>query len=282
MGKTNKSILVFGATGNQGGGVAEKLIENGWDVRAVSRDIDQPAAQKLRNKGAKIIQADMDDKRSLVKAMEDIYGVYSVQPIYTSDPDKEIQHGKAVADAAKQAGIDHFVYGSVGGANRDSGVPHFETKWQVENHIRAIHLPYTILRPAFFMENFIGFTQVSHQLLQIQGFMNTDIKLQMISVQDIGAFAALAFKHPDSYKGKSLEIAGDELNLTEVADVISNEFDSPYELLESAREKFQENKMFEWFETDGYKADIPSLRKEHPKMLDLKSWLKTSGWNPFG
>lgn len=282
MDKTNNTILVLGATGNQGGAVAEKLLANGWDVRAVSRDINKPAAQELRNKGAMVIQADMNDNRSLLEAMQGVYGVYSVQPMYTTGPDKEIQHGKAVADAAKKSGVDHFVYGSVGGANRNSGIPHFETKWQVEKHIRTIKLPYTILRPAFFMENFLDFTQVSQQILQLQGFMNTDIKLQMISVQDIGEFAELAFKHPDTYKGKSIEIAGDELNLAEVGNLMRNEFNSSYEILESARENFQKNKMFAWFETDGYNADIPSLRKEHPEMLDVTAWLKTSGWNPFG
>lgn len=281
MTDVNKSILVLGATGNQGGAVAEKLLADGWSVRAISRQPDQPAAQELQKKGATVVQAHMDDSQSLLKAMRGVYGVYSVQPLYSSDPEKEIEHGKTVADIAKQVGVSHFVYGSVGGAERDSGVPHFETKWQVEKYVRAIDLPFTILRPVFFMENFKGFAQAHHQTLQVQGFMDMKTKLQMISVQDIGAFAAMAFNNPAEYKSKAIEIAGDELTLSEVAKIFGQVFATPCEILESDREKFQENKMFEWFETDGFEADILSLRKVHPELLDLQTWAKTSGWNPF-
>lgn len=281
MTESGKTILVLGATGNQGGAVARKLLSDGWSVRAVSRRTDQPAAQELQKKGATVVQANMDDQQSLLEAMKGVYGVYSVQPLYSKDPEKEVQHGKTVADVAKQVGVSHFVYGSVGGAERDSGVPHFETKWQVEKYVRAIHLPFTILRPAFFMENFMGFAQVHEQKLRVQGFMDVKTKLQMISVQDIGAFAAMAFNHPEEYKGESIEIAGDEVTLSQVANVFSQVFETTCEIVESARDQFQENKMFEWFETDGYQADIPSLRKIHPGLLDFSAWVKSSGWHSF-
>ncbi|WP_221569325.1 NmrA/HSCARG family protein [Alkalihalobacillus sp. TS-13] len=281
MTNSDKTILVLGATGKQGGAVARKLLADGWSVRAVSRHPDQPAAQELQKKGATVVQANMDNQQSLLEAMRGVYGVYSVQPLYSKDPEKEIQHGKTVADVAKQVGVSHFVYGSAGGAERDSGVPHFETKWQVEKYVRAIDLPFTILRPTGFMENFIGFTQAHEQKLMIQGFMDVNTKLQIISVQDIGAFAAIAFNNPEKYKGMAIEIAGDEVTLSEVAKVFSQVFDTPCEVLESARDQFQKNKMFEWLETDGYQADIPSLRKVHPDLLDLSTWVKNSGWDPF-
>lgn len=282
MAHGNQTVLVLGATGNQGGAVANKLLADGWSVRAISRRPNQQAAQKLQKKGVTVVKANMDDRQSLLEAMQGVYGVYSVQPLYPSEEQKdEIQHGKTVADVAKQVGVSHFVYSSVGGAERESGVPHFETKWQVEKYVRAIGLPYTILRPAFFMENFLGFVQVHDQKLTVPGFMNVQTKLQMISVQDIGAFAATAFNHPEEYKGKAIEIAGDEVTLSEAAKVFGQAFDSPNEISDSAGVPFRGDEMFEWFNTGGFQADIPSLRKIHPKMLDLSTWVKNSSWDPF-
>ncbi|WP_152658203.1 NmrA/HSCARG family protein [Oceanobacillus sp. CFH 90083] len=277
---TNRTILVFGATGSQGGAVAERLLTDGWSIRAITRDPDKSAAQDLKRKGATVVQADMENRSSILKAMKGVYGVFSVQPLYLDDPQKEVQHGKIVADAAKQFGVSHFVYSSVGGAERDSGIPHFETKWQIENYVRSIDLPFTVLRPVMFMEGFMNFVQLQDQKLMIPAFITPKIKVQMISVQDIGAFAAMAFNQPEEYKGMAIEIAGDERTLSEVAKVFSHAFAVPCEILESAREQFQGERMFEWFETDGYQADIPALRKIHPKLLDLPAWIKKSGWNP--
>lgn len=281
MTNESKIILVLGATGNQGDAVAERLLADGWSVRAISRDPNQTAAQELQKKGAEVVPANMDDRQSLLEAMQGVYGVFSVQPLYSDDSDQEVQQGKTVADVAKQVGVSHFVYSSVGGAERDSGVPHFETKWQVENYVREIDLPFTVLRPAFFMENFMGMAQVHDQKLMIPEFMDKEMNLQMISVQDIGAFAAIAFNDPVEYKGQAIEIAGDEVSLSQVAKVFSQIFNEPCEILESVREQFENNPMFQWFQTDGYQADIPALRKIHPKLLDLSTWAKHSRWNPF-
>lgn len=282
MSHGNQTVLVLGATGKQGGAVANKLLADGRSVRAISRRPDQPAAQELQKKGVTVVEGNMDDRQSLLEAMQGVYGVYSVQPLYPSEEqEEEIQHGKTVADVAKEVGVSHFVYSSVGGAERDSGVPHFETKWQVEKYVRAIDLPYTIIRPAFFMENFLGFVQVHDHKLIVPSFMNVQTKLQMISVQDIGAFAATAFNHPEKYKGKAIEIAGDEVTLSQAAKVFGQAFDVPCDISESAAEPFRGNEMFEWFETDGYKADIPSLRKIRPDLLDLSTWVKNSSWDPF-
>jgi len=202
----NRTILVFGATGAQGGAVAERLLAEGWSVRAISRYPDKPAAQELKKKGATVVQADLDNRSSILNAMKGVYGVFSVQPLYLEDPQKEVQHGKIVVDVAKQLGVSHFVYSSVGGAERDSGVPHFETKWQIEKHIHAISLPFTVLRPVMFMEGFMNFAQLHDRKMLIPEFMNPKIKVQMISVQDIGAFAAMAFNGPEEYNGKAISV----------------------------------------------------------------------------
>lgn len=150
-----------------------------------------------------------------------------------------------------------------------------------EKYIRSIDLPFTIIRPAFFMENFKKFTEVQDQQLMIQGFIKKNTKLKMISVQDIGAFVSIAFNQPDKYQGKAVNIAGDEATLKQAAWVFSQEFNTACDVLESAREKFQANKMFRWYETDGYQADIPLLRDVYPDLLDLPSWVRHSNWDPF-
>lgn len=281
MPHTDKTILVFGATGRQGGGVAKKLLADGWKVHAVSRHPDKRPALELKEKGATIVQADMADYQSLLKAMQGVYGVYSVQPLYTNNPEIEIKHGKAIADAAQQANISHFIYGSVSGAERDSGIPHFEKKWEIEKYVRSIDLPFTIIRPSFFMENFKNFTYQQNQKLILQGFIKQHIKLKMVSVHDIGSFVSIALHEPENYKQKAVNIAGDEMNLRQTAEAFRHYFKVRCDIDSSVREDFQKNKMFQWYESDGYQADIPKLRHIYPSLLDLPSWLETSNWYPF-
>lgn len=276
-----KTILVIGASGNQGNAVATNLLSDGWAVRAMTRNPEQPSIQALKEMGASVVEADMDDEQSLSDAMEDVYGVYSVQSFDNNDPEKEIRQGKRVADLAKKASVSHFVYSSAAGAERYDGAQNFATKWQIEEHIRSLDLPSTILRPTFFMDNFEGFAKGQDGKVVIQGFMDLEIKLQMIAVQDIGAFANIAFKNPEQHIGEAIEIAGEEKTLTEISKKISKAFDAPCEIVDS-REKFQKMmKMFEWFEFGGYEANISKLREINPQLLDFEAWVKHSGWNPL-
>lgn len=276
-----KTILVIGASGNQGNAVAENLLTDGWHVRAMTRNPEQTSIQELEKKGAIIVQADMDDEQSLFNAMQDVYGVYSVQSFDPKDPEKEVRQGKIVANVAKQIGISHLVYGSAAGAERYSGADNFATKWQIEEHIRALGLPFTILRHTFFMDNFKGFAKGQDNKIVIQGFMDPKIKLQMIAIQDIGAFAAIAFHRPEQYIGEAIELAGDEITLNEISKKLSEKFEMPCEIVD-AREKFQKMmKMFEWFEYGGYKANISELRKVNPQTLDFDAWIQQLEWNSF-
>src|SRR5688500_1717530 len=146
-------VLVVGATGKQGGAVARSLLDRGFHVRALTRDPHKPEAQALDEQGAEVVQGDMDDRSAMDRALEGAYGVFSMQNFWETGYDREVQQGKTVADAAKAASVEHFVYSSVGSAHRQTGIPHFESKAEVEEHVREIGLPYTILRPVFFMQN---------------------------------------------------------------------------------------------------------------------------------
>src|SRR5215467_687628 len=219
---SGRPILVAGATGRQGGSVVRHLRERRLTVRALVRDPRADRAKALADQGIEIAQGDMDDLASLQKAMAGVRGVYSVQDYFTVGAAREIQEGKNMADAALGAGVEHFVFSSVGGAERHSGIGHFETKWEIENHIRKLGLPATMIRPAGFMENYF-IPQLEKQLVKGRLFnpVRASRPLQTIASDDIGKFISLAFAQPNRFIGMELELAGSELNSPQTAKVFS-------------------------------------------------------------
>jgi len=279
----NRTILVTGATGRQGGTVVRSLSAGGWKIRALVRDPAKPAAQQLAKNNIELIQGDLFMPASLDEALKGAHGVFSVQTP-ADGVGGEIIQGKLLADAAQKAQVQHFVYSSVGGAERESGIPHFESKWQVEKHIRAIGLPATILRPVFFMDNFTSYFGVPiKQQNKLILPLHLKTRLQLIATENIGSFAALAFEQPTSFIGKALEIAGDELSMTELAETFSRVMKRNIEFVEQPIEQvIQSNPenalMMEWFNTQGYEAVIPALRALYPSLLNLETWLRETGW----
>lgn len=267
------------ATGQQGGAVVRHLLKDGWKVRAFVRNTDSDSAKTLAKDGAELVQGDLEDSVSIENAMQDVYGVFSF-PNMASGLEGEIRQGKAVADAAKATGIQHLVQSSVGGVERNSGVPHFESKWQIETYIQELGLPVTSIRPAYFMENFNWKrSEILGGTLESMGI--TDGKaLQMISVNDIGAFTAIVFNEPEKYIGQSLEIAGDELSESQTAEVFARVLSNDVEFIPQQTKSPYEDMaiMVEWFNTDGYEANIDNLRTIHPSLMTLEDWIKQSGW----
>jgi len=281
MDKAGKIILVTGATGRQGGATARRLLANGWQVRALVRDPNKSVAQALRQAGAEIAVGDNDDRASLEAAMQNVYGVFSMQA-YLGD---EVAHGKNVADAAHAAGVQHFVYSSVQTADALARVGGDSTKWQIEQHIHALGLPATILRPPFFMETLIApRTDVPNGTSSstFSVAVKPDVPMGLIAVDDIGAFAALAFEHPEDYLGKTIEIAGDILTPLQISDAISRAtgISVPYVQIpvEALRKQNEEvANAVDFLNETGYTANLPALRKVHPGLMDFKTWLKQQG-----
>src|ERR1035437_5264421 len=223
-----KTVLVTGATGQQGGAVTRQLLKQpSFAVRALTRDPAKPAARALAQAGAAVIRGDLDDPASLEHALEGVYGVFSVQNLMDAGFDGEIRQGKLIADAAKAAGVQHFVYSSVVSADRHTGLPHFESKWQIEMHIGQSGLSHTILRPAFFMQNWYSYMRepILNGTLPLP--LNPQTPLQQISVDDIGAFAALAFQNPSIWHGRTIELAGEELTMLRVAELLTRTLGRP-------------------------------------------------------
>jgi uncharacterized protein YbjT (DUF2867 family) len=285
---TDKVVLVTGATGRQGGGVVRHLLSKGWKLRVLSRKPDSAAARSLASQGLEVVQGDLEDSASLDRAARGVYGIYSVQDFWAVGAKREVQQGKNLADAAKKAGVEHFVYSSVGGAERNSGIDHWESKWEVEKHIRKLGLPATMLRPAAFMENYY-IDQVEIGILKgkLMDPIRADKPYQTIASEDIGGFAALAFERPKEFIGRELEIAGSELTNPEAAQVFSQVLGKPVKFrklpmpmvrLVLGKEFYQ---MFRWFNEAGFRADIPGLRREFPgvRLLTLEEWLRSEGWH---
>lgn len=278
----SKTILVTGATGQQGGATVKALLASvsGWQVIALSRKPEAPAAQALVARGVQVICGDMTDRGSLRAAMTGVHGVYSVQASVTHDAASEVRQGKLVADVAAECGVTHFVYSSVGGAERSSGVPHFESKWEIEQHIRKLGLAATILRPATFMDNLAKGPMRAIMLSMMKTFVPDTKSLQLMAVRDIGAFAALAFDRPQEFVGQAIELAGDTLTRPQTIAALKTAGLSPAISLRvpavlTRRMPPDFPLMFNWFAEHGYQADIPKLRAHRPELLTLAAWAKS-------
>ncbi len=284
MERTGRTILVTGATGQQGGAVARHLTNLGWQVRALTRQADKPASEALSQRGIGVAEGDLEDRASLDSALEGVYGVFSVQDFWEHGYDAEVLQGKNLADAAKAHGIQHLVYNSVGGADRDSGIAHFESKWEVEEHIRSLDIPHTIFRPVWFMDNFVGesfYDSIRDGVFSMG--LAPDVALQMIDVNDIGGLVALAFENPDTFLGEEVEIAGDELTGPQMATLFGEVMGHPvrYEHIpmDVLSSQSEENAaMFRWFNEHGYEADIPALREIYPPLATFAEWLRETGY----
>jgi uncharacterized protein YbjT (DUF2867 family) len=276
-------ILVAGATGNQGGAAARSLLDKGFRVRAFTRNPQKPEAQALTERGAEVVQGDMDDRSDMNRVLEGAYGVFSVQNFWETGYDREVQQGKMVADAAKAAGVEHFVYSSVGSAHRQTGISHFDSKWEVEEHVRQIGLSYTILRPVFFMQNWEGMRDhiLGGTLAQP---LDPDKAFQQVAVEDVGAFAAMAFEHPEEWIGREVDLAGDEQTMPEIAETFGRVAGKEIGYYQVPWDQFEEQMgeeyavMYRWFNDVGYEADITALRQKYPELTTFERYLRSHGW----
>jgi uncharacterized protein YbjT (DUF2867 family) len=263
--------------------VARNLLEWGFTVRALTRDTDKAAARELADLGAEVVSGDLEDRASIERVLDGVYGVFSVQQFMETGVEGEVRQGVLLADAAKAAGIEHLVYSSVGSAHRDTGIPHFESKWGVEEHVRASGVPYTVLRSVFFMQNweFMREPILGGTLPQP---LDPDKPFQMIDAEDIGVFAAMAFDDPETWIGREADIAGDELTMPEIAGTFSRVIGRNVDYFQVPWEGFEEQMgeeyavMYRWFNDQGYEADIAALRDEYPDLASFEQYLRGHGW----
>jgi uncharacterized protein YbjT (DUF2867 family) len=284
---TARKIAVAGATGAQGGAVVDALLEQGASVRALVRSTESERARSLADRGVELAQIDVKDPASLNNALRGVDAFFFMTTPYGSqipDIDGEIAQGVDFADAAAAARVPHVVFSSVGGAERNSGVPHFESKRKVEQHLAGRGLSATIVRPVFFMDNFLSMAPtVEGSELVLRLPLPDGIKLQTVAVRDIGVVAAAALLDPSAVPA-AIEIAGDELTGSEIAAAfgahvgLSARYEAlPVEVL-NGQDDLQ--KMFRWFaETPAYQADIAAVRQIDPDLWNLHAWLQATNYS---
>ncbi len=283
MENSNQTILVTGATGNQGGAVARHLLQRGnFTVRAFVRDQNKPVAQALKQAGAELVEGDFSDRASLDRALQGASGVFSVQT-FQDGLETEIRQGKAIADAAKAAGIQHFVYSSVGSAERKTGIPHFDSKFQVEEYIRASGLPYTIMRPVFFFYNYNAMRPMVENGTLPQP-LSPETKLQQLSEEDYGEMVAEVFERPADFLNREKEVASVDMTMTEIAAAFSRVLGTNVKYQQIPFEAFEQQAgeemtiMYRWFENVGYGADLAELKRDFPAPTNLESYLRDRDW----
>ena len=270
-----KLILVAGATGHQGGAVVRHLRAKGFAVRALTRHLDSPAARHLSNEtGVEVAHGDFDDKSSLLAALEDVHGVFSVQTPSGSSIEAEVRQGIALIDAAHASEVDHFIYSSVGSADQKTGIPHFESKFQIESHLLRTGMHYTILRPVFFMENWLHMKDmIDGGVLMLP--LKKETILQQVAVDDIANFVSLALEHPGKWKGRAVDLASDELFIDQTAQTFGATYSEiPWENFEK-QVGADMTQMYRWFQDVGYHADITALRLEYPDLMSVERWKNT-------
>ena len=274
----NKTVLVTGATGHQGGASSRHLREKGFSIRAMTRDPEKPEARKLTGSGVEVVRGDMSDPTSLIRAMADVFGVHSVQNSHESGIDAEVRQGINVVDTARRAGVAHIVYSSVGSADQRTGIPHFDSKFKIEEHIRGTGIAHTIVRPVFFMENLLGMRQ-SIEEGGIRLPLRPETRLQMIAVDDIGAFVAMALERPGKWNGRAIDIAGDEMSMAELAQSLSHVEGRDVRYEQVPWDEFEQKAgkemttMWRWFEDTGYHVDIGGVRREYAGVTTFARWL---------
>lgn len=284
MANSNRIILVTGATGNQGGAVSRHLLQRGnFAVRALVRDRNKPAAQALKQAGAELVVGDFSDRGSLDHALQGVSGVFSLQTFLADGLEAQIRDGKALADAAKATGIEHFVYSSVGSAERKTGIPHFDSTFEVEEYIRSIGLPATMMRPVFFFYNYNMMRSVIENGTLPQP-LSPDTKLQQLSEEDYGEMVAQVFERRADFLGRELELASVDMTMTEIAAAFSRVLGKAVNYQQIPFEAFEQQAgaeitlMYRWFENVGYAADLAQLKRDFSKLTDFESYLREQGW----
>src|SRR5580692_2247643 len=276
---SDRTILITGITGNQGGAVAQALQGAGFQLRGLTRTPDSERAAALARQGVDIVKGDLDDEATLRSALAGAWGVFGVQNTGDAGVEREEAQGKRLATLAREAGVEHFVYTSVGSAHKRTGIPHFDNKWRIEEAVRGLRFPsHVILRPVFFMENLLA--PFSLQGSTLAWALAPDTKLQMIAVDDIGWFGARAFTDAQALNRREIDLAGDVRTMREAAELLTEALGRPIAFAQTPIEPVRQYSkemalMLEWFERVGYSADIAGLEREFGRTLTkLPDWAR--------
>ncbi|KAH8813899.1 hypothetical protein DL96DRAFT_1472428 [Flagelloscypha sp. PMI_526] len=284
------TYLVFGATGKQGGATVSALLTKlpASSICILTRNPSSAAAQRLASKGVQVFKGDMSDILSLISALGNVTALHLVTD-YTRGADVEISEAKNVITAARKCGVHHIVFSSVDGEG--AGVPHWESKFQIEKMVKETDMNWTILRPSMFMDNFpvdpgMGRTA----MLGVFDSGAGGNKMSVVATEDIGWFAAEAMTNPQEYGRRVVNLAGDCLTVTEMTKVYKTvqgdkacKIWIPQTLLYGVLPADMAA-MMKFMRDHKSSPDINGLREQHPGLLNFEGWLRlrTAGSDDVG
>lgn len=281
-----RAILVTGATGNQGGAVVDHLLASGteFDVRGLTRDATDDAASELEERGVTMVEGDLNEPETLREPIADAEAVFAVTNFWTEGYEGQVQQGKNLADVAAEEGVEQFVFSGVGSHDQETGVPHFDSAWEIDQYAQELDLPLTVLQPVFFLQNLEAFAEdVTEGTLALP--LEEGVPLQMVDVDDVGHAAAVALERPEEFIGERYDLAGEEATLEETAAVLSEvtgrEVEAVHVPIEEAYDSFGEEftVMCEWFNEVGYDAPIDELPETFGfEFTGLEEYLRRNGW----
>jgi uncharacterized protein YbjT (DUF2867 family) len=264
--RENGAIAVFGATGQQGGAVVDALLARGARVRALVRTPESDRARALGARGVDLSTIRIDDPASLVAALEAVDAFYFMTPEANNleEVEEEVRVGTALVDAAAAARVPHVVFNSVFGADRETGVPHHDSKHRIEEYLKLSGLRATMVRATAFMENFATVMAPSLEdgTIVLRLPLPDDIALKMISIKDIGQVAAAILLDTADVPGARAGLPSryEALPLS----VLGNDLDKA---------------MFRQFAKGSeYPSDLAAVRAIEPTTWDLAEWIRSTGW----
>ncbi len=280
----NKIILVTGGTGKQGGAVARNLSQNGYKVKVLTRNPDSAQALALKNQNVTVVKGDLNKPETYREHLPGVHGIFSVQT-FENGIEKEISQGISLADLAKEADVKHFLYSSAIAAHLNTGVPHLDSKFVIENHVRELGIPHTVIRPASFYENFL-IPQVKKGILKgkLTQTINRDTIMPYIAVDDIGKAAVQIFGDLQEYSGKTLTLGNEQLDSLQVAEEFSKALNKKVEYTRLPKiivRLFLGKtlyKMFSWMDKHSrlLMEDVIKDRSKFPEMMPFSDWIKTN------
>ena len=275
---TPASVLVFGATGTQGGAVARELLARAVPVRALVRDPHSELAHALAKSGAQLVVGDLRDERSLARAMSSTPVAYAITTPFEDGADAEVRQGEAIIRAAVEAGLPWLIFASVAAAPR-AEVPHFQSKARIEERLRDASVPWTVVAPSYFYENVIGSRAAILQgLLPLP--MPVEKPLHQVGLRDLGAVVAAILDRREEHLSERVEIAADAPTPTEMAGALgARAVETP---LDELRERSPDlAALYAFLAADGYGIDVRAVRARYPEVawMGFAEWAAALEWD---
>jgi|SRR6478735_4511563 len=269
-------FVVLGATGAQGGAVVRALLESGSTVRGITRRTDSASARRLSAAGVEVVAADLSDETSVAQAFTGVDGAYALTTPFEDGPEAEVAQGRTILDAALAAQVPHLVFSSVADADQHTGIPHFDSKAEVEESLARSGLSYTIVGPSYFYDNMLGgLDDIKAGVFALP--LPADTTLQQLSRRDLGRFVAAVLTDPDPVRGMRIDIASDEPTPQQMTAAIAAALGKPVRLATSDPDDIGSDDMramFGFLAAGGYTVDIPALHAQYPQV----GWQSFTDW----